>query len=258
MNVLLLRHGKTAGNLEERYVGRTDEPLAEETYKLLKSLTPEKLEPFYEKLGPVAAIYTSPMRRCMETAEALFPQSRFLQVPRGTVLGLEECDFGRFEYKTWKELSGDPEYEKFLNTQGMSGFPGGETTEAFKERVCSAFSSVLKGWEDGTNGAPWKVWKDGADSAPWKAREEGINGGSRKVWKDGADSIPLKMREGRRNGTLVFVVHGGTIMAALERFSRPHRDYYSWQTGSLCGFLGEAGFENGRLFVQNIAEIKIV
>lgn len=234
MNVLLLRHGKTAGNLEERYVGRTDEPLAEETYKLLKSLTPEKLEPFYEKLGPVAAIYTSPMRRCMETAEALFPQSRFLQVPRGTVLGLEECDFGRFEYKTWKELSGDPEYEKFLNTQGMSGFPGGETTEAFKERVCSAFSSVLKGWKDGTNGAPWKVWKDGADS------------------------IPLKMREGRRNGTLVFVVHGGTIMAALERFSRPHRDYYSWQTGNLCGFLGEAGFENGRLFVQNIAEIKIV
>ncbi len=222
MNVLLLRHGKTAGNLEGRYVGRTDEPLAQETKEQLKSFTPEKLEPLYEKLGPVAAIYTSPMRRCLETAEFLFPKGRFLQVPRETVFGLEECDFGRFEYKTWRELSGDPEYEKFLNTQGMSGFPGGETTEAFKERVCSVFSSVLMGWEDGTA------------------------------------SIPLKAREGRRDGTLVFVVHGGTIMAALERFSRPHRDYYSWQTGNLCGFLGEAGFENGRLFMQNVAEIKIV
>ena len=125
MNVLLLRHGKTAGNLEGRYVGRTDEPLAQETKEQLKGLTSEKLEPLYEKLGPVAAIYTSPMKRCMETAEALFPKSRFLQVPRETVFGLEECDFGRFEYKTWRELSGDPEYEKFLNTQGMSGFPGG-------------------------------------------------------------------------------------------------------------------------------------
>ena len=27
--ILLIRHGKTQGNLERRYIGRTDEPLCE-------------------------------------------------------------------------------------------------------------------------------------------------------------------------------------------------------------------------------------
>ena len=30
MKLIFIRHGKTAGNLERRYIGRTDEPLCDE------------------------------------------------------------------------------------------------------------------------------------------------------------------------------------------------------------------------------------
>ena len=57
--ILLIRHGKTAGNLEGRYIGsRTDESLCEEGILGLK----EKEYP------PASRIYASPMRRCVETA----------------------------------------------------------------------------------------------------------------------------------------------------------------------------------------------
>ncbi|MBD7912991.1 histidine phosphatase family protein [Clostridium cibarium] len=32
------------------------------------------------------------------------------------------------------------------------------------------------------------------------------------------------------------VVHGGTIMAILEKYSYPHKDFYHWQTGNCCGY----------------------
>ena len=36
-----------------------------------------------------------------------------------------------------------------------------------------------------------------------------------------------------------FVVHGGTIMAILERFAQPHQGYYHWQVTNGHGFITE-------------------
>jgi alpha-ribazole phosphatase len=41
------------------------------------------------------------------------------------------------------------------------------------------------------------------------------------------------------------VAHGGTIMAVLDEFSKPHKDYYDWQCKNTEGF--SAVYENGRL-----------
>lgn len=38
---------------------------------------------------------------------------------------------------------------------------------------------------------------------------------------------------------LVIVAHGGTQMAALERYALPHRDYYNWNAPTGGGFLLE-------------------
>ena len=63
MRWILIRHGKTRGNLEGRYIGcRSDENLCTEGIEELKQGT-------YPAAGKV---YTSPMRRCLETAELLF------------------------------------------------------------------------------------------------------------------------------------------------------------------------------------------
>lgn len=43
-----------------------------------------------------------------------------------------------------------------------------------------------------------------------------------------------------------FVVHGGTIMAILDRFSRPHRDYFDWQVPNAHGYICELVMEGKR------------
>ena len=63
MRIIFIRHGLTAGNLQKRYIGRTDEPLCEEGILSLRS----KEYPQYEVL------VCSPMRRCLQTAEIIFP-----------------------------------------------------------------------------------------------------------------------------------------------------------------------------------------
>ena len=110
MKLFMIRHGATAGNLEKRYVGRTDEGLTEQAVSDLK----EEALKLREISGNVAAIITSPMKRCLETAEILFPEKLYEHVPRIQKAELSECDFGTFEYKNYLELSGDAEYQHFI------------------------------------------------------------------------------------------------------------------------------------------------
>lgn len=123
MRILLLRHGETAGNLEKRYVGRTDEGLTEAAIQALRQTSEKRKQLLYGLLGPVAAVYASPMRRCLETAALVFPEKDFSGVPVRLVPGLSECDFGRFEYKNYRELSGDADYQRFIDSGGTDGFP---------------------------------------------------------------------------------------------------------------------------------------
>lgn len=139
MKILLIRHGETAGNRERRYVGRTDEPLSEDgREKLLKQAV------FWQTFLCVRAVITSPMARCTETADILFPAEKFPDAERIVVSGLRECDFGDFEYKNYAELNGDPAYQRFLDSGGLEGFPGGERIVDFKRRSVLAFEEMLE------------------------------------------------------------------------------------------------------------------
>lgn len=47
---------------------------------------------------------------------------------------------------------------------------------------------------------------------------------------------------------LVIVAHGGTQMAAMERYAYPRRDYYAWRAGNGAGYVLEASrWRNERL-----------
>ncbi len=124
----LYRHGKTKGNEEGRYLGRTDESLSEEGKKALR----EKRMPSAE------AVFSSPKKRCQETAALFFPGQCRIIVP-----DLRECDFGIFENKNWRELSGNPAYQKWIDSGGTLPFPGGESGEGFQKRCREAFLEVL-------------------------------------------------------------------------------------------------------------------
>lgn len=121
----LIRHGMTSGNLDGRYVGRkTDENLSSAGKELC-----------YNKTYPSAdVIYTSPMKRCIQTAGILYPDKE----PVIQEL-LSECDFGVFEGKNYKELSGDPQYQEWIDSDGTLPFPGGESREVFQRRCLKGF-----------------------------------------------------------------------------------------------------------------------
>ena len=63
MKIILIRHFMTQGNLEHRYIGTTDEPL----------LPGQAISYDYPEAEAVAV---SPLKRCVETAEIIYPGTR--------------------------------------------------------------------------------------------------------------------------------------------------------------------------------------
>ena len=129
MKIILIRHGKTAGNLEGRYVGRTDEPLCAAGREALVG----------RKVPRAEKLFVSPLARCRETAEILWPGRDQIVVP-----GLRECDFGDFEMKNYDELNGNADYQAWIDSNGTLPFPGGESQATFQARVCAAFEQVAE------------------------------------------------------------------------------------------------------------------
>lgn len=131
MTRLLIRHGAAVGNLEGRYLGcRTDEPLCPEGIAALRAL----------RLPPVPRVFSSPMRRCLETAALLFPG-----VTPEIVEDFRECDFGAFEGKNYGELNGDPAYQRWVDSFGTLPFPGGESRADFSARCVRAYAALPEG-----------------------------------------------------------------------------------------------------------------
>ena len=130
VEIVLIRHGKTEGNKEKRYIGRTDQPLSEEGIAGIK-----------ENLGrypSVEKVYASPMKRTRQTAELIYPG----QAPE-LVDGLREMDMGVFEGKNHAELKNRPSYILWVATRGKISIPGGESMKDCGKRTMDAFTQVL-------------------------------------------------------------------------------------------------------------------
>ena len=128
LKMYMIRHGKTYGNTLGRYIGTTDEPLLPEEAADLQKYS----------LGSVDRVYASPRKRCLETAEILFPGQEITVVDE-----FAECDFGEFENKNYQELSGNPNYQKWVDSGGQLPFPGGESREGFRWRCLNGFQKVV-------------------------------------------------------------------------------------------------------------------
>lgn len=133
LEIILIRHGATRGNMEKRYIGTTDEYLSQEGKDTLKSFDYPKVD----------LVYTSPMRRCIETAEIIYPDFDYKVVDL-----LRECDFGDFENKNYLELSSNPYYQKWIDSDGKLPFPSGESRSYFEERSFKGFLRVISKNED--------------------------------------------------------------------------------------------------------------
>lgn len=144
LEILLLRHGQTQGNLEKRYIGKTDEPLlAEDTERMQKvSSLQKRLE--QENLVRPQKLFISPMLRCRQTAELLFPGQEQVVIDK-----LREMDFGRFEGKNYRELSPDPAYQAWIDSGGRLPFPEGEDRACFIRRTMDGFLQMTEqAWQE--------------------------------------------------------------------------------------------------------------
>ncbi len=137
MKLYLIRHSITEGNRVKRYIGSTDQPLCEEGIRLIQERIKAGYYDFLYKRK--MSLLASPMIRCLETLRLLFTDE-----PYEIVADFRECDFGLFENKNYKELTGDPEYQKWIDSGGKLPFPDGESVDGFNHRVSDAFRQVLK------------------------------------------------------------------------------------------------------------------
>lgn len=128
----LIRHGLTDGNTQGRYIGRTDLPLSAQGVRELRELASRYEYPQAE------LYYTSPMLRCIQTMNLLYPGTDCFEVP-----GLREVDFGKWEGKTAQELEGEPLFCQWLEEGGAASPPEGESALEFSQRVCAAFENLV-------------------------------------------------------------------------------------------------------------------
>ena len=71
---------------------------------------------------------------------------------RGSFSDFRECDFGLFEGRNYKELSGNPEYQNWIDSGGTMPFPGGESMNEMTARVMKGFYEAMD-IADGLNAA---------------------------------------------------------------------------------------------------------
>ncbi len=130
MELIILRHAETKGNLERRYIGLTDEPLCEAGVKHAQSagVCPD-----------IKRVIVSPLLRARQTAEIIFPNAELVPYE-----GLEEMHFGAFEGKNFEEMAEDPAYQAWVDGNGVDNCPGGESRGEFVLRTCETFKKVLK------------------------------------------------------------------------------------------------------------------
>lgn len=129
MIINFIRHGKTVGNLEKRYIGRTDELLCTEGTEEIKN----------NKYPSCDIVISSPMKRCIQTADIIYPDKDFIICD-----DLRECDFGDFEGKNYIELSENPDYQKWIDSNGTDTFPNGENPYDFRKRCTEIFLKAVR------------------------------------------------------------------------------------------------------------------
>lgn len=131
--IYFIRHGQTKYNLEGKFVGSTDLPLSEDGRKQIFNKWDGVQEHIERDI-----IFTSPMKRCVETTGIIFPYDSF-----EVLKNMREMNFGMFEGKTHDELEYIEEYRYFRETKGRAKIPKGESGIEFSMRVLKAFFEMI-------------------------------------------------------------------------------------------------------------------
>ncbi|MBQ4517306.1 MAG: histidine phosphatase family protein [Clostridia bacterium] len=142
LELILVRHGETTGNLRPTALGTTDLPLTERGRRQASTLA--------RVLGlvPPTAIYTSPLKRAVETAEIIAKPHHMMAE---TMLDLEERHFGIWENMAVEEIRANYEAEYMAWQQDLPGYviPQGESAQMCYERNVRFLEEIVSRHTEG-------------------------------------------------------------------------------------------------------------
>ena len=169
--IILTRHGHVEGIVPPRFRGRRDVPLTETGRKQAAMLA----EHIAARYAP-AAIYTSPLSRCVATGAFIEAETK---VPASVLDGLIDFDYGDWTGKTHEEVAeADPAgYARWWTEPQLVQPLNGDSLSGFVARVTQALLEVLARHEgqcvvlvghDSTNRALLLTLMDLPFSAYWR------------------------------------------------------------------------------------------
>ncbi|MCH2175080.1 MAG: histidine phosphatase family protein [Lentisphaeria bacterium] len=133
--IILIRHLEPVTE-KELLLGHTDCSLTEH-----KNLNIDKIS--YPFVTPDTKIFSSDLRRAIDTAKLLFPQKTINTDPN-----LREINFGDYELFTWGQIEAEqPEfYQEYMRSWKTKSFPNGESLMELNRRI-KRFVNVLMNQE---------------------------------------------------------------------------------------------------------------
>ncbi len=127
----LIRHPEPEAAAEGRCYGSKDWQLSETGLRQARAIAAQLAA------EPLAAIYTSPRRRCVEAANLLAAGRTCAAV---VMEPLRELDFGEFEGRLYEEIESlyPALYREWMERPTEVQFPGGESFSQMRSRVLAA------------------------------------------------------------------------------------------------------------------------
>ena len=132
----LIRHGQNDWVGTHRLAGRT--PGVH-----LNDKGQAQAQDLIDRLGqqPISAVYSSPMERCMETAQ---PMAAHLGLDVMPHHGVIEADFGQWQGASLKDLAKTPEWQLVQHHPSGFRFPDGETLREVQSRMVGALEQIAQ------------------------------------------------------------------------------------------------------------------
>jgi broad specificity phosphatase PhoE len=137
--IVLVRHGQTDTNRAGRLLGRADPPLNDTGRAQAGALAVA-----LDRAGPARAVVSSPLRRAMQTAEAIAaPWGLEVEVDDRLV----EMDYGEWDGRALTDVSAD-DWRRWRDDPDFAP-PGGEGLGAVYARACACAPDLLARATDG-------------------------------------------------------------------------------------------------------------
>ena len=130
--VILVRHGRTTANATGVLAGRSPGVKLDETGHEQVAHTADRLAPL-----PLAGVVSSPLERCVQTAQALLDRQA---APPDllTETNLTECDYGIWQGSSLTELATEKLWSQVQSHPSAVTFPDGESMAGMQARAVSA------------------------------------------------------------------------------------------------------------------------